>query len=137
VFKLVKVNDSDIIEGIYYSEDWAWIKLEDNKVRIGITDYAQKQLNEIVYAELPNIGDKIIKGESFGVVESVKSVSDLVSPLSGEVIEVNNRIIDSPEILNEDPYNNGWIVIISPSNLKEELKTLMDFKKALEWYKVQ
>jgi glycine cleavage system H protein len=137
VFQLVKVKDSDIIEGFYYSEDWTWIKLEDNKVRVGITDYAQKQLNEIVYAELPSLGDKVIKGESFGIVESVKSVSDLVAPLSGEVIEVNNKITDSPEILNEDPYNNGWIIIISPSNLEKELKTLMDFKKALEWYKEQ
>ena len=137
MFTLVKVNDSDIIEGIYYSEDWTWIKLEDDKVRVGITDYAQKQLNEIVYAELPSLGDKVIKGESFGVVESVKSVSDLIAPLSGEVIEVNDKITDSPEILNEDSYNNGWIVVISPTNLEEELKTLMDFKKALEWYEEQ
>ena len=89
VFKLVKVNDSDIIEGIYYSEDWAWIKLEDNKVRIGITDYAQKQLHEIVYVELPETGSEFSQTDAIGAVESVKAVSDMFTPISGTIVEVN------------------------------------------------
>jgi len=132
---LVKVDDFEVAEGLYYSKDWMWVKVEDGKVRIGITDYAQKQLNEIVFAELPNVGDEIVKGEPFGTVESVKAVSDLVAPVSGKTEEVNEKVNDSPEILNEDPFNEGWLIVVSPTNLKEELKTLMDFEKAVEWHK--
>ncbi|MBS7656857.1 glycine cleavage system protein GcvH [Candidatus Bathyarchaeota archaeon] len=112
-----------------------WIKVEDGKVRIGITDYAQKQLNEVVFAELPKVGDEVVKGEPFGTVESVKSVSDLVAPVSGKVLEVNSEVSSTPGTLNEDPYNKGWILVVSPTNLEEDLKALMTFEQAVEWHK--
>jgi glycine cleavage system H protein len=89
VESLVKVGDFEVAEGLYYSEDWMWAKVEADKVKVGITDYAQKQLNEVVFAELPSEGDEAMKGEPFGTIESVKSVSDLVAPLSGKIEKVN------------------------------------------------
>jgi len=131
----LNVEGYEVPEGLYYSKDWMWIKVEDGKVRIGITDYAQKQLNEVVFAELPNVGDEVVKGEPFGTVESVKSVSDLVAPVSGKVLEVNGEVSNTPGTLNEDPYNKGWILVVSPTNLQEDLKVLMTFEQAVEWHK--
>jgi len=132
---MVKVEDYEVPEGLYYSKEYEWVKIEGEKARIGITDYAQKQLREVVYAELPSVGDELEKDEPYGTAESVKAVSDLVAPLSGIVEEVNEKIADSPEILNEDPYDKGWLIVITPSNLEEELKTLMDFQAAVNWHK--
>ena len=132
---MVKVNDYEVREGLYYSKEWTWIKLEDGKARIGITDYAQKQLREVVFAELPSVGDEIVKGEPFGTVESVKSVSDLVAPLSGKIVEVNEEVVNNPQIINEDPYGEGWLIVVSPSNLDEDLKTLMSYEESVEWHK--
>ena len=132
---MVKVGDFEVAKNLYYSKDWMWVKVEDGKVRIGVTDYAQKQLREIVFAELPSTGDQIMKGETFGTLESVKSVSDLVAPVSGKIEETNNKVNKSPEILNEDPYGEGWILLVSPTGLENELKTLMNFEKAVEWHK--
>ncbi len=132
---MVKVNDYEVREGLYYSKEWTWVKLEDGKARIGITDYAQKQLREVVFAELPSVGDEVVKGEPFGTVESVKSVSDLVAPLSGEIVEVNEEVVDNPQIINEDPYGQGWLIVVSPSNLDEDLKTLMNYEESVEWHK--
>jgi glycine cleavage system H protein len=131
---LVKVDDYEVAEGLYYSKDWMWAKVEDGKVRIGITDYAQKQLNEVVFAELPSVGDEVMKDQPFGTVESVKSVSDLTAPVSGTIEEVNNEITDSPEIVNDDPYNKGWLIIVAPTNLEEDLKTLMTFEASVKWH---
>jgi glycine cleavage system H protein len=131
----LKVEGYEVPEGLYYSKEWMWVKVENGKIRIGITDYAQKQLNEVVFAELPKVGDEIIKGEPFGTVESVKSVSDLVAPVSGKVSEVNNKVSNNPETLNEDPYNEGWILVISPKNLSEDLGTLMNFEQSVKWHK--
>jgi len=135
VIYLVNIEGYEILEGLYYSKDWMWIKIEDGKVRIGVTDYAQKQMREIVFAELPSVGAQVRKGEPFGTLESVKAVSDLVSPLTGRVVEVNERASGSPEVINEDPYGEGWLIVIEPANLEEELKTLMNFEQAVEWYK--
>jgi len=132
---LVEVEGYKVLEGLYYSKDWMWIKIEDGKARVGITDYAQKQMREIVFAELPNVGDEVKKDEAFGTLESVKSVSDLISPLTGKVVEVNEKVTESPEVINEDPYGEGWLIVIEPSNLEEELKTLMNFDQAVEWYR--
>lgn len=132
---MVKVDDFEVVEGLYYSKDFEWARVEDGKVRIGVTEYAQKQLREIVFAELPSAGDEIKKNDPYGTVESVKAVSDLVAPLSGKIDKVNDEVVDQPELINEDPYNKGWLVVISPTNLKAELKQLMDFKKAVEWHK--
>jgi len=132
---LVKVDDYEVAEGLYYSKDWMWAKVENGKVRIGITDYAQKQLNEVVFAELPSVGDEVEKDEPFGTIESVKSVSDLTAPVSGTIEEVNDEVADSPEILNDNPFNRGWLIVVAPTNLEEDLKTLMDFKASVEWHK--
>ncbi|MEM3041232.1 MAG: glycine cleavage system protein GcvH [Nitrososphaerota archaeon] len=132
---MVKVNEHEVVEGLWYSKDYMWIKIEDGKAKIGITDYAQKQLRDIVFAELPNVGDKIVKDEPFGTLESVKAVSDLVAPLSGTIMQVNEKVTSSPETLNEDPYGKGWLIIVSPTNLEEDLKSLMNFESAVEWHK--
>jgi glycine cleavage system H protein len=131
---MVKVKDVEVPEGLYYTEDYEWVKVEGDKARIGITDFAQKQLREIVYAELPSEGDTITQNEPYGTVESVKAVSDLVAPISGTIVEVNSEVQGSPELLNEDPYQKGWLLVVSPSNM-EELKKIMDHAKAVEWHK--
>jgi glycine cleavage system H protein len=132
---MVKVDGSEIPEGLYYSKEWFWVKIEGEKVRMGITDYAQKQLREIVFVELPSAGGAVKANEPFGSVESVKAVSDLVSPLSGTIDQTNPDVTAKPELLNEDPYNKGWILVITPSNLNAELAALMDFNKSVEWHK--
>ena len=132
---MVKVDDYEVPEGLYYSKEWTWVKVENGKVRIGITDYAQKQLKEIVFADLPRAGDEIVKDEPFGTVESVKSVSDLIAPVSGKVEEVNEEVVDNPGVINEDPYGAGWLILVSPSNLDEDLKTLMSFEESVRWHK--
>jgi glycine cleavage system H protein len=132
---LVKVDGYEVMEGLYYSKDYFWVKIENGKARMGITDYAQKQLREIVYAELPSAGGTIKQNEPFGSVESVKAVSDLIAPLSGTIEQVNEEVTSKPEILNEDPYGKGWLLVVTPSNLDEELKNLMDFNAAVEWHK--
>ena len=132
---MVKVDNYEVPEGLYYSDEWMWVRVENGKARIGITDYAQKQLREIVFVELPSAGDALTKAEPFGTVESVKAVSDLVAPVSGTIEQINEEVSDKPELLNEDPYNKGWLIVISPTNLDAELKQLMDFNKAVEWHK--
>jgi glycine cleavage system H protein len=134
---VVKVNNYEVPEDLYYSNDFEWIKLEGDKVRMGITDYAQKQLREIVYAELPEAGMEVKQNEPYGTLESVKAVSDLVAAISGTVEEINSDVQSKPEILNEDPYVKGWLVIVKPANLQAELANLMDFNAAVEWHKKQ
>ena len=132
---MVKVGGYEVPEGLYYTEDFEWIKIEGDKVRMGITDYAQKQLREIVYAELPSTGMTVKQNEPYGTVESVKAVSDLVAAISGTVEEVNTEVQSKPEILNEDPYGKGWLLLIKPSNLQAELVNIMNFNQAAEWHK--
>jgi glycine cleavage system H protein len=134
---VVKVENYEVPEGLYYSNDFEWIKVEGDKVRMGITDYAQKQLREIVYAELPDAGATVKQNEPYGTLESVKAVSDLVAAVSGTVEEVNAEVRSQPELLNEDPYDKGWLLIVKPTNLQAELANLMDFDKAVEWHKNQ
>jgi glycine cleavage system H protein len=134
---MVKVDNYEVPEGLYYSNDFEWIKIEGDKVRMGITDYAQKQLREIVYAELPELGTEVKQNEPYGTLESVKAVSDLVAAISGTVEEVNAEVQSKPEILNEDPYVKGWLILVKPVNLQAELPSLMDFDKAVEWHKNQ
>lgn len=108
-----------------YSEDHEWVKQEDGKVRLGITEFAQSELGDIVFVELPAEGDEITKGESFGSVESVKTVSELYAPLSGTVVEINEELEDSPELVNESPYEGAWMVVIELSD-ESQLDSLMD-----------
>jgi glycine cleavage system H protein len=132
---MVKVDGHEVPEGLYYTKEFEWLKIEGDKVRVGITDYAQKQLREIVYAELPASGGTIKQNDPYGTVESVKAVSDLVAPISGTIEQVNTEVQSKPELLNEDPYNKGWLLIVKPSSLQTELPNLMDFNKAIEWHK--
>ena len=116
---------SNIPDGLLYTKDDEWIRLEDGEGTVGITDYAQDALSDIVYIELPDVGDVVGAGETFGVVESVKAASDLYSPLSGEVIAVNEGILDTPETLNSDPYDQGWLIKVKLTDTSE-LDELMD-----------
>jgi glycine cleavage system H protein len=134
---MVKVESYEVPEGLYFSKDFEWVKIEGDKIRMGITDYAQKSLREIVYAELPSVGTEVKQNEPFGTLESVKAVSDLVSAVSGTIEEVNDEVQSKPETLNEDPYGKGWLLVIKPSNLQAELANIMDFEKAVEWHKAQ
>lgn len=134
---MVKVGAYEVPEGLYYSKDFEWIKIEGEKVHMGITDYAQKSLREIVYAELPSVGTVVKQGEPYGTLESVKAVSDLVAAVSGTIEEVNDEVQSKPETLNEDPYVKGWLIAVKASNLEAELANLMDFNKAVEWHKAQ
>lgn len=134
---MVKVEAYEVPEGLYFSKDFEWVKIEGDKVRIGITDYAQKSLREIVYAELPSVGSDVKQDEPYGTLESVKAVSDLVAPVSGTILEVNDEAQSKPETLNEDPFGKGWLLIVKPSNLQAELANIMDFDNAVEWHKAQ
>jgi len=134
---MVKVDGYEVPEGLYYSKDFAWIKIEDDKVRMGITDYAQKALREIVYAELPTAGSEVKQGEPYGTLESVKAVSDLVAAVSGTIEELNEEVKSKPETLNEDPYDKGWLLMVRPANLQADLANLMDFNAAVDWHKAQ
>jgi len=99
-----------------YSEEHEWVKVEGDKVRIGITDFAQSELGDIVFVELPEIGDELQADEPFGSVESVKTVSELYAPISGKVVEINGNLDDSPEFVNESPYEKAWMIVIEPAN---------------------
>lgn len=112
------------MDGLYYSESHEWLKVEGEFGYIGITDYAQHQLGSVVYVDLPEVDDELNQGEEFGAVESVKAASDLLSPISGTVVEINEALEDKPELLNEDAFNN-WICKVKISD-PEELKNLMD-----------
>ena len=135
--QMVKVEAYEVPEGLYYSKDFAWVKIEADKIRIGVTDYAQKSLREIVYAELPTAGTQVKQDEPYGTLESVKAVSDLISPVSGVIEEFNDEVQSKPELLNDDPYGNGWLLVVKPENLHADLANLMDFEKAVEWHKAQ
>ncbi|HND84723.1 MAG TPA: glycine cleavage system protein GcvH [Pseudobdellovibrionaceae bacterium] len=122
-----------IPEDFYYTKEHEWAQVDENIVTVGITEFAQEQLGEIVYVELPEEGQKVTQGQAFGVVESVKAVSDLYSPVSGTVIEVNTSLVDEPSSLNDDPINEGWLVRIE-MDTEKELASLMkapDYRKLI------
>jgi glycine cleavage system H protein len=119
------VGEYEVREGSYYTKEHEWMKIENEKCRVGVTDYAQKTLHEVVYVDLPSVGQKTTQNESFGTVESVKAVSELYSPVSGEIVERNEKLLNSPELVNQDPYGSGWIVVVKPSRLNDELKNLL------------
>ena len=120
-------------EDFYYTKDHEWAQVDENIVSIGITEFAQEQLGEIVYVELPEEGAKVNQGESFGVVESVKDASDLYAPVSGTVIEVNMALLEDPSSLNDDPMNDGWLIRIEMDSEKElaALIRVPDYKKLI------
>jgi len=112
-------------EDLKYTRDHEWARVKGNRVTVGITDFAQDQLGDVVYVELPDVGDMVKKGEAFGVVESTKAVSDLFAPVSGKVIEVNDPLTDAPETVNDDPYEEGWMIVVEAAN-PSELSDLLD-----------
>lgn len=112
-------------EDLKYSKEHEWARPDGDGLIVGITDYAQDSLGEIVYVELPEEGCQVVRGEAFGVVESTKAVSDLYAPVSGTVGEVNDTLLDNPELINEDPYEDGWLIRITMSD-QSELGNLMD-----------
>ena len=116
--------------GLYYTKEHEWAKkLGDGKVAVGVDDYAQSQLHEIVYVELPEVDAEVAQGGALGAVESVKAVSDVYAPVGGKVVEVNEELLDSPELINDDPYGEGWIAKMEPSGLEADLANLMDAEK--------
>jgi len=123
-----------VLEDLYYAKSDEWLKVEDNLGTIGISDYAQDQLGDIVYAEKIDKGKKIKQGETLTTIESVKAVSDVYAPVSGEIIEVNEKLFEDTSIINKDPYNEGWIVKIKINN-KDDLKNLMSAKEYSEYRK--
>ena len=132
---MVKVEDYEVPENLYYHKQYMWASVENGKVKIGVSDFAQKQLREIVYVELPSVGDTITQDEPFGTLESVKAVSDLIAPVSGTIEAVNEELESKPELLNEDPYGEGWILTVAPTNLDADLKALLNFDAAVQWHK--
>lgn len=115
----------NIPDDLRYSKDHEWARLEDGKVRIGITDYAQDALGDVVYVDVPEVGRTVDVNDSFSEVESTKSVSDIFAPIAGTIVEVNEALGDAPERLNDDPYGEGWICVIEPSD-PAELDALFD-----------
>ncbi|MGH9288196.1 MAG: glycine cleavage system protein GcvH [Acidimicrobiales bacterium] len=115
----------DIPSDLRYSTDHEWARVEEGRVRIGITDYAQDALGDVVFVELPEVGAKVERGASFSEVESTKSVSEIYAPVSGTIAEINAELADSPERLNDDPYGEGWICIIEPTD-PPQLDELLD-----------
>lgn len=102
-----------------YSREHEWAKREGNRVRIGVTSFAAERLSDVVFIELPKVGTEVRATEPFGVIESVKAASDLFAPLSGRVVEVNQSLIDNPEVINQDPHSAAWMIVIEPANMAE------------------
>jgi len=126
-------EDYEIPENLYYTKEHEWARIEDNLVVMGITDYAQTQLHEVVYVELPEVGSEVEQMDAIGTVESIKAVSEIYTPVSGRIVEVNRSLEDKPELVNEDPYGEGWIAKIQPTNLEEDLKSLMNAEEYAEY----
>jgi len=115
----------DVPDDLKFSDDHEWVRVEDGRVRFGITDYAQDALGDVVFVQVPTVGTVVTKGSSVSEVESTKSVSDIYAPVSGTIVEVNDELGDAPQRVNEDPYGEGWIAVIEPSDLAE-LDQLLD-----------
>ncbi len=120
-----EINELDVPDDLYYTEDHEWVRVNGENVTIGVSDYAQDQLGDIVFVAMPVSGDQFKKGEEFGSVESVKAVSELYMPIGGEVIRANQALEDAPELLNRSPYAEGWIIEIKPEDASQ-LDAIMD-----------
>jgi len=124
---------SEIPENLSYTEDHEWVgPVENGGVKVGITDYAQDSLSDVVFVELPNVGDSYQQGDVMAVAESVKAASDIYAPIAGKILSINEKLEESPELVNESPYGSGWMVIMEPS---EEISSLIDaeaYKNSLD-----
>lgn len=127
-------NKMSLPKELRYSEEHEWVKVEGDKVRIGITDFAQSELGDIVFVELPEVGEEIEVDEPFGSVESVKTVSELYAPLSGKIVEINEDLEDSPEFVNESPYEKAWMIVIEPTDMSQldALMTAEEYQKMID-----
>ncbi len=123
-------------EGLKFTKEHEWVLVEDQVAIIGITEYAEQELGDVVYVELPEVGEKIVKDDPFGAVESVKAVSDIYAPVSGTVVEVNDTLPDSPETINDDPYGDGWLIQVEMTD-KDDLKDLMSAQEYAEYVEQQ
>ena len=123
--------DYDIPQELRYTREDEWVRLEGERVVLGITDYAQQQLGDVVFVELPALGATLERGEPFGVVESVKAVADLFGPVSGRVVEVNTTLADQPELVNQDCYGDGWMLVVEPDDPAEieDLLVASDYRQ--------
>ncbi len=129
-----EINDLNLPDNLKYTDDHEWTNTSGDVVTIGINDYAQDQLGEIVFVELPEEGDTFSKGDEFGSVESVKAVSEIYIPISGEIVEVNENLEDAPELVNESCYEGGWLIKVKPEDASE-LDSLMDKAAYLDMLK--
>ena len=118
-------NEYQVPPDFLYTKEHEWVRIEGDKCRVGVTDYAQDSLHEVVYVDLPKVGAKVTQMQSLGTVESVKAVADVYSPLAGEILEINSELSDAPELVNKHPYDKGWITVIKPDDFKKDLPTLM------------
>ena len=114
----------EVLDSLLYTEDHEWLRIENNKVYIGITDFAQSELGDIIFVELPSIHDNVDSGASIGTIEAVKTVADVYTPIKGKIIEINENIVDQPELINSSPYKDGWIACIEFDDSIDEIKTL-------------
>lgn len=113
-----RVEELNFPEDIRYNKEHTWARWESGGVRIGISDYAQDQLGDLIFVELPTEGELLMQGKGFGNAESAKSVSTLYMPISGEVLEINDMVVDSPELVNQDPYGEGWLIVVKPMTVE-------------------
>ena len=120
-----EISELSFPDNLRYAKDHEWVIADGDTVKIGISDYAQDQLGDVVFVELPAVGDTFNAGDEFGTVESVKAVSELYMPISGEIIAINDQLEDLPETLNTDPYDGGWLIKVKPANT-DDINTLMD-----------
>lgn len=129
-----ELSEVILIDGLKYSEDHEWSKQEGDTVKIGITDYAQDQLGDIVFVELPEVDDEFAKGDEFGTLESTKAVSELYMPIGGKIVAINEALEDESELVNNEPYGAGWMIEVAPSD-PAELDALLDKDGYLEFLK--
>ena len=126
-----EIHELNLPDDVRYADDHEWSRLEGDKVRVGLDDYAQDQLSDIVFVELPQVGDTFKKGEEFATVESVKAVCECYLPVSGEIVDINRELEESPQLINQSPYKDGWMVLVNPDDLSE-METLMTHTACLE-----
>jgi glycine cleavage system H protein len=132
----MKEVNMEFPEGLRYSKEHEWVLVEGTTATIGVTEFAQEELGDIVYVELPEVGEKVVKDDPFGAVESVKAVSDVYAPVSGTVLEINDMLRDNPETINDDPYGDGWMIRVEMSD-KDDLKDLMNADEYAEYVQQQ
>ena len=127
-------SELDLPEDVRYTDDHEWAKREGDRIKCGISDHAQDQLGDIVFVELPQVGDTFDKGQEFGTVESVKAVAELYMPVGGEILQVNQVLEDSPDLVNKGPYEEGWMIVVAPKD-PAEMDALMSKEAYLELIK--